>query len=235
MRSFWSDPYLWIHVAGLAALPILLEVCALGLAVGDPLLPPWLEFLFVAVVGIAPVLWMQWQRPFYIFSFLAVAVKPERLSLDQQRLLRLFKAPENRVLAVLSPIFLGGALWQIYLAAPMAAEVAPFSPEWRGAGLLLAAIAFLGSNLFLQVPVSVIRVLLASEQEFAATEPYPVDKVSRDLTILGWRVNQILPVMTSNVASDLLGATTTSETSGLSSVSSNALEADLWEDFPSPD
>jgi hypothetical protein len=33
-----------------------------------------LEVLLVAGLGIAPVLWMQWQRPFYIFSIVAIAL-----------------------------------------------------------------------------------------------------------------------------------------------------------------
>ena len=77
MRSFWSDPYLWVHLAGLAAVPIFLEICLIGFAVGDPLLPGWLELLLVAAIGSAPILWMQWQRPFYIFSLVGVALQPE--------------------------------------------------------------------------------------------------------------------------------------------------------------
>ena len=105
MRSFWSDPYLWIHLAGVAALPIFLEVCFLGLAVGDPVLPLGLELLLVAAVGIAPVVWMQWQRPFYIFSLMAIALKPEQLTVDRRKLLRLFKAPANRGLTVGVPVW----------------------------------------------------------------------------------------------------------------------------------
>jgi len=47
-----SEPILWIHVAGLAVVPIFLELCLLGLAVSDPLLPAWLELFIVAAVGV---------------------------------------------------------------------------------------------------------------------------------------------------------------------------------------
>jgi hypothetical protein len=185
---------LWIHLAGLAALPITLELVWLGLAVGDPILPVWLELVFVAAVGIVPVLWMQLTRPFDIFSILVLAIKPEKLTQQQLRLLSLFKTKTNKVLTIAAAFLMLWVLWQIYRVAPVAAAVAPFAPGWRIAGLLWAGLAFLVSNLFLQVPLSVAQVLLISESEFAATEPYPVEKIPQDLTIPGVRVNQILPV-----------------------------------------
>ncbi|NJP09429.1 MAG: low-complexity tail membrane protein [Leptolyngbyaceae cyanobacterium RU_5_1] len=193
MRSFWSDPYLWIHLAGLAALPIWLELCVLGLAVGDPVLPVWLELLLISVVGIVPVLRMQWRRPFYIFSLVAVALKPEQLTDDQRRLLTLFKSQRNRVLAIAAALLLFIALRQLYDAAPIAAAAVPFSSSSRWLGLLVAAIAFLGSNLFLQVPVSVLSIMLTSETTFAATPPYATDQIRQDFTLLGLPVHQILP------------------------------------------
>lgn len=193
MRSFWTEPYLWIHLAGIAALPLLLELCLLGLAVGDPVLPVWLEIALVAGLGIAPVLWMQWSRPFYIFSIVALSLKPEQLTEEQRRILRLFKTYEGQVVAVLVPIFLVGVLWQLYRIAPVAASVTPLPSEWRWLGLLLAAIAFLGCNLFLQVPVSVVRVLLTNETEFAGLEAYPAETIRQHFTIPGVQVNQILP------------------------------------------
>jgi len=193
MRSFWSEPYLWVHAAGVAFLPIFLELCLLGFAVGDPILPAGLEVGLVAAIGIAPLLWMQLFRPFYIFSLVVFALKPEKLTVDQRRILSLFKMQESRVLAAVTPVFLVGVLWQLYRVAPVAASVAPFPEAWRVAGLLLAAIAFLACNLFLQVPVSVARILLLSDTEFTATEPFPADKISQNFTIFGVKVNQILP------------------------------------------
>lgn len=193
MRSFWSEPYLWVHAAGVAILPIFLELCLLGFAVGDPILPAGVEVGLVAAIGIAPLLWMQLFRPFYIFSLVVFALKPEKLTVDQRRILSLFKMQESRVLAAVTPVFLVGVLWQLYRVAPVAASVAPFPETWRFAGLLLAAIAFLACNLFLQVPVSVARILLLSDTEFTATEPFPADKISQNFTIPGIKVNQILP------------------------------------------
>ncbi len=195
MRSFWSEPFLWIHLAGIAALPILLEICWLGLAVGDPALPVWLEVFLVAGVGIAPVLWMQLTRPFDIFSLLVVAMKPEQLTPEQRRILSLFKTPVNRLLASVVAVFMLWLFWQMYRTAPGVAVAAPWLPSWRLLGLLAASLAFLASNLFLQIPISVLGILFSSEQAFAAQEPLPVEKIAQQFTLLGWRVNKILPAM----------------------------------------
>lgn len=202
MSSFRSEPILWIHLAGLAVVPIFLELCLLGLAVNDPLLPAWLELFIVAAVGVVPVLWMQLSRPFYIFAILAIALKQEQLSSEQRKILSLINTRLNRVLAVVAAVFLVGVLWQLYRVAPLAAGRAPFLPEWRGLGLLSASMAFLASNLFFQIPVSVARMFVTSDAEFAATEPYPLEKISPDFTILGLPVNQILPFLSDTVKTE---------------------------------
>lgn len=193
MRSFWFDPYLWVHLAGVAVLPIALELCLLGLAVGDPFLPGVLEVLLVAIVGIAPILWMQWQKPFYIFSLLGVALKFEQLTIIQRRLLRRFKAPAIRVASVAVAAGLAIVLRQLYQLAPIAVEAADFLPQYRGVGLLLAAIGFFLSNLFLQIPVSVLLVMLTSEATLGAIEPYPLEEISQAFTVVGLQIKQILP------------------------------------------
>jgi len=194
MRSFWNEPFLWIHFAGLAALPLFLGLVWLGLSVGDPMLPVWLEVLLVALVGIVPVLAMQLTRPFNIFSVLILAIKPEKLTVPQLRLLHLFKNKTSKVISIAAAFFMFWVLWQIYKMAPVAAAVAPLSPGWHMAGLLWAAVVFLVSNLFLQVPLSVAQVLLTSESEFVATEPYSLEKIPQDFTIPGIKVNKILPI-----------------------------------------
>jgi hypothetical protein len=194
MRSFRSDPYLWVHLAGVAAVPIFLELCLLGLGIGNSLMPLWFELVFVGGLGIAPILWMQWQKPFSIFSLLLLALRPDRLSEEQRKILSLFKAPVNRILAVLVAIALTFTLWQLYRIAPITSGLV-LPNTTRGVGLLIAAIAFFLSNLFLQVPVSVLRVLLVGENTFAKTEPYPVEQISTAFTLLGLRVKKILPTL----------------------------------------
>ena len=193
MRSFWSDPYLWVHLAGIAAVPLFLELCLLGLSVGTPIVPVGLEWLLVGAIGVAPVLWMQWQRPFSIFSLIVLALKPQQLTDDQRRILRLFRTPLEKGLAALMAIALLATLWQLFQIAPIASEVTPFSRFGHLGGLFVAAIAFLGSNLFLQVPISVLQTLLTSDRAFAATEPYSTAQIDQDFTLLGLRVRQILP------------------------------------------
>lgn len=224
MRSSWLDPYLWVHLAGLAALPILLELCLLGLAVGYPILPPPLEWLFIAGVGIAPILWMQWQRPFYIFSLLAVALKPDQLTEAQRRILQFFKTPETRILSVVAPVVLSWVLWKLYRLGPLAAEITPIPSGLRLVGLLVAAIAFLGCNLFLQVPLSVLRVLLVGEQALAAADPYPVNQIAQDFTLLGLKVDRLLPALVSPQA---VGASVTTGSSPASPTVPVASESPL--------
>lgn len=193
MRSFRSEPILWIHLAGLATLPIFLEICWLGLAVVQEVLPMWLEFFLITAIGVVPVLWVQLQRPFSIFAVVGIAQKPEQLDEQQRKILSLINTPANRLLAVLVAIFLIGVLWQLYQFAPVAATVVRFSPSWRWVGLVIAALAFLASNVFLQIPVSVARVFVTSETKFAATKAYPLERIPLDFTIVGLQVNQILP------------------------------------------
>ncbi|MFH7025779.1 MAG: low-complexity tail membrane protein [Heteroscytonema crispum UTEX LB 1556] len=203
MSSFRSEPILWIHVAGLATLPIFLLLCLLFLAVGEPQLPMWLELLLVAAIGVLPLLWMQLRRPFYIFAIVGVALKPENLTDKQRKILCLINTKLNRVLALVSAVLLIAVLWQLYQVSPLVANFAKtFLPQWRGLGLLLAGLAFLASNLFLQIPVSVARVLVTKETEFAAIEPLSLEKIKQNFTILGVRVNKILPQSTVEVKAE---------------------------------
>ncbi|NDJ19210.1 low-complexity tail membrane protein [Myxacorys almedinensis] len=195
MRSFWSDPYLWIHVAGVAAVPASLLLCLLGFAAGDPVLPAWLELGIILILGIAPIIWMQWQQPFYIFSLLVIAIKPDHLTDAQRRLLTLFRTRRNPIWIGSGAALMAILLNQLYTIAPIASDITPISSSLRGIGLLVAAIGFLGANLFLQVPLSVLRVMLASDAEFAASPAFGLDQIPHNFSVIGARVNQILPPM----------------------------------------
>ncbi|GAB4472757.1 MAG: hypothetical protein OHK0037_32830 [Elainellaceae cyanobacterium] len=177
----------------MAAVPLLAEVCLVGLAVGDPWLPVWLELLLVGAAGIAPVLWMQWQRPFCIFSLTPLALRPDALSDDRRRMLHLFRGTETQALAGSAAIALLILLWQLFRFAPVATEAAASLPQNRALGLLIAAVAFLLCNLFVQVPLSVIRVLLASDAAIAQLVPYTPAEVAKSFTIPGFWVKQIVP------------------------------------------
>ena len=200
MRTFWSDPYLWIHAAGIAAVPVWLLVCFLGFAAGEPSLPPWLELGIVAIAGIAPIAWMQSQRPFYIFSLIAVAIRPQRLTDDQRRILSLFRSRQSPVWIGAAALVLFLILKQIYTIAPIAADVTPI--QSRGLGLFIAAIAFFAVNLFTQVPLSVFQVMRTSDQAFATTAPLPVEQIAQNLLIFGIQVDQIVPAIAPEASID---------------------------------
>lgn len=193
MSSFRSEPILWIHVAGLATLPIFLILCLLFLSVGEPLLTVGIELFLISLFGVLPLLWMQLRRPFYIFGILGVALKPENLTEQQRKILCLINTKLNRVLALGAAILLIGVLWQLYQVVPLLAHIGKFLPQYRSLGLVLAALAFLASNLFLQIPLSVAQVLVTNDTDFAAIEPLPLEKIKQNFTILGVQVNQIWP------------------------------------------
>ncbi len=203
MNNFRIEPFLWIHLAGIALAPLLLIVMWLGLAVGDPLPFYWLELGLVAIIGILPILWMQWTKPFSIFSLLIFAIKPNSLTEEQRKILTLLKTRKNKIFQGITAIGLLGIGWLLYQWAPLAAVTATMLPQWRILGLLIAAIAFFLTNLFVQVPVSVLGVLLTSQQQWLKTEPIASENVLRDFTVLGLRVNKIFLIPTVSPSANL--------------------------------
>jgi hypothetical protein len=196
--SFRFEPYLWIHLAGIVVLPLCLEVVWLSLGVGTPQLPFWLELLFIAAVGILPVLWMQWTRPFNIFSLLFLALQLDRLSERQRQILTAFQSPKTRILAIASAAIMLFLLWQLYHYTPIAVPAAAsLLPPSRWLALAIAAVAFLAGNLFLQIPLSVLGVLLTSPQRLETLEPMSVEQIPQKTTLPGLRVRQILPPLAS--------------------------------------
>jgi hypothetical protein len=186
MKAFWFDPYLWIHAAGIVVVPLWLLLCLLGCAAGDPIFPSWFEILLIAIGGIAPIVWMQWQRPFCIYSLLAVSLKAQQLTEDQRRILTLFKTRNNSLFIGLAAGILFLCLKQIYGAAAIATAITPVPNH--GLGLILAIVSFFGANLFLQVPLSVLRVM-------GATPPYPVAAIGQDFLEVGLKVDRIVPML----------------------------------------
>lgn len=191
MKAFWADPYLWIHAAGIATVPLWLVICFLGLAAGDPILPSSLEILLIALAGIVPIAWMQWEKPFCIYSLVAITLKPEKLTENQRRILTLFKQRRN-------PVFIGAGagilflvLKQLYGNAVIASLITPIPNHLLG--LVIAIVGFLGANLFLQVPLSVLQVLQASETEFQQAQPYDPRAIDTSFFELGFKVDRILP------------------------------------------
>jgi hypothetical protein len=193
MSSFRLDPYLWIHLAGIAAFPLFLELTWLALGIGNPLPLYWLELAFLLVVGILPVFWMQWSRPFDIYSLLIVALKPEQLTPEQRKILSLLRRGKQRFLSLLGALIMIWSFWQVYRWAPLGSLSLGFLPQWRLLGLGLAAIALLAGHLFLQVPLAVLGVLFTSNQEWENTTPLAATELGQLFTLIGLKVNKILP------------------------------------------
>ncbi len=193
MQGFRRDPYLWVHLSGLAAVPLALGICLLALAVEKTFLPGPLQLLLIALFGIGPVLWMQLQRPFSIFSVLAVALRPEALSDEQRRILGWFRTPISRAVAIATALLMGVLFWQLVRLAPSVSSFTPLNGFAPFNVLLLASGSFLAANLFAQVPVAVLRVMVLSPSRFEAGVPYPSDRIRQDFTLLGLKLNRILP------------------------------------------
>ncbi|NMF85776.1 low-complexity tail membrane protein [Nodosilinea sp. P-1105] len=227
MTAFRYDPYLWLHLAGVATVPLWLDLCLLGLAVDYPTWPT-LERVVITAIGVLPVLWMQLRKPFYIFSLPLLTLKPSALTLDQRQLLTLFHQGWVRALAVLVPLPLLWGLGQINTLTVLAADITPFAGWGRLGGVAIASLGFLLANLFLQVPVAVLLVMATANQRFPEVSPYPVEAITADFTYFpGLQLGQILPTVhppTENVAADLEDVAATA----------TPLTADQSHDMPHP-
>lgn len=191
MSSFRNEPFLWIHLSGIAVAPIALLIVWLSLAIATPITPYWLELIMLGIIGIIPILLMQWQKPFEIFSLLVVSLRPEVLTLEQRKILSLFKRPKQQFLALLTALLMAGKLYGIYYFAPLAALPVVNFPQVRLLALLVAAIAFLVANLFVQVPVSVLGILFTQNKIYEETTPINIEDIPKNLTVPGLRVRKI--------------------------------------------
>ncbi|MGI0492675.1 low-complexity tail membrane protein [Alkalinema pantanalense CENA528] len=190
MNRFWLDPYLWIHLSGIVVVPIALLGCWIALTAAPPSFSSIVEFLLIFLIGVLPILWMQWQKPFYIYSILVIAINPDDLTPNQQKILTLFENCRNPLLLMLGAIGLGVLLWQIQAGAQLVPPIVPLPQIFR---LPAAAIAFFMATLFLEVPLSVLRVMLAGEDTFLNAQPLAIHTIRQKFTIVGLKVNKILP------------------------------------------
>ena len=184
-----QNRYLWIQVVGLATVPLLLDVCLVGLASSGLAVPFGFQFWAIAFLGIVPTLWMQLARPFYVFSLPPVALTPTVLSDQQRRCLTLLKSWQVKALAGLTACFSLWVLLQVYVAS---SQVMPLMTP--GIGLVSAGAAFFLSCAFLQISVSAVRALLVGPEALKRVAPYETDAIATDFLILGLRVKRILPV-----------------------------------------
>lgn len=202
LKSFKSEPFLWIHLSGIVAFPIFLGITWLGLSISDRLSLFWIEILLMMVIGIVPVFLMQWSRPFEIFSLLILAMKPDKITDRQRQILSLFKMPKQRLLSVFTALLMLVILYGLYQLPPLSLSESlkellsesSILAQAKSLGLIIAYVAFAGANLFLQVPISVLGVLSNNEQQFDAIAPYPTEKILQDFTLAGFQVDKIIVI-----------------------------------------
>lgn len=188
-----AEPFLWIHLAGLATAPLWAALFLFAIANPDPFLPAGFTALLAGIIGIGSVLWMQLRRPFYIFSLAVLALRPEALQEHQRKLLRWFLSSLNRILAIATAIGLGLLLIQLYRWLPIVQLQNPLAALDPFPAFLLAIAAVLALSLFVQVPVSVAPLLWLSDDAIASTEPLAPGQVAQQFTILGLPLKSLLP------------------------------------------
>ena len=181
-----QNRYLWAQVVGLAAVPLLLDICLVGLASSGLAVPFGFQFWVIALLGITPTLWMQLTKPFYVFSLPPVALNPTVLNDEQRRCLTVLKSWQVKALAGLMACF---SLWVLLRVYAESSQVTPLlTPR---AGLISAALAFFLSCAFLQISVSAVRVLLVGPEALKRVAPYETSAVTADFLILGLQVKRI--------------------------------------------
>lgn len=191
MSSWRLEPFLWIHLSGIVIFPALLEVVLIGLGIGDSFGYIW-ELSLLVIFAILPILWMQLTRPFDIFSVLLFSLKAESLTNEQLKILSLFKTFQHKFVSLLVAGIMTGILWLLYSLSPLSVGVVDWIPQWRILGMTIALFAFLGSNLFLQIPISVLFVLLTKKLSYVQTPPYPIEEIEQSFTVPGIKIDKIL-------------------------------------------
>ncbi|MGD1906981.1 MAG: low-complexity tail membrane protein [Leptolyngbyaceae cyanobacterium] len=193
MTSPRQDPYLWWHLAGAATLPLWLDGCLAGLAVGDPVINVWLEQGLLIALGITLPLGLQWRRPIYLFRVGPLALSAEALTENQVRWLSLQRGWPQKVIALLTAIALSSVLVVLYGVSPIAAATTPFASLGRTPGWLICAGCFAIANWFGQTAISALGLFLAKARTLEHTQPYDRTKISQDFSGMLIQVGQVLP------------------------------------------
>lgn len=191
-----SEPFLWIHLGGIVMFPFLFLLTSVGLAV-EKSYSYWLEIPLLIAIAILPVLLMQLYRPFNIFSVLFLSLKPQSLTADRRKILALFQRKQQKFVNAIAAVFMLLSLWAIYYLLPMVREIADLLPQQHVIGLTIASVAFFGANLFLQIPVSALQVLLTEESKLAEIELYTPEAIDSNFTTPGLQISK-MPWLTSS-------------------------------------
>ena len=183
-----SEPFLWIHLGGIVVFPLMWFVTLIGLGIGNRY-SYLIEIPLLIAVAILPVLLMQLYRPFNIFSLLFFSIQPESLTEDRRRILTLFKTQQQKLVSCITASFMLLNLGLLYYFAPLMANLSSALPQNHLFGFAIAIIAFCGSNLFLQVPLSALLVLISNKK--ASIDPCTPTEVDREFTAPGIKLSHI--------------------------------------------
>ncbi len=187
------DPYLWLHLVGLALLPLTLALVAIALAWGIPLPFSVLELVVIVLVGGLPVWVLQILRPWQPFGFLIFQIPPERMDERQKQILRLIQGTRQPLLNAVGAVAMVILLWQIAHYSPLATGVSEGFLHWRIVGLGLAIVGFFLSNVLLQMSLTLLPTLFLSESTVTAIDPHPNVSIRRDFACWGIPMGQIFP------------------------------------------
>jgi len=186
-----SELFLWIHLGGIVMFPFFFLLTSVGLTVGQGY-SYFVEIPLAIALAILPVLLMQLYRPFNIFSVLFVSLNPQSLSENQRRILALFQRKQQKFVNAIAAVFMLLSLGLAYYLSSTVtiSKIADLLPQQHFMGLTIAIVAFFGSNLFFQIPLSALQVLLAKESEIAQIELYTPEVVADQFTTPGIKINK---------------------------------------------
>ncbi|ANV83708.1 hypothetical protein AWQ21_04510 [Picosynechococcus sp. PCC 7003] len=187
------EPYFWLHVAGLALLPLIWSLLAIALAIGIPFPVANVELGLIVLLGGVPVWLLQILRPWQPFSLFVFQIPPERLDERQRQILRLVQGTRQPILNVLGAIAMVILLWQVAHYAPLAVGLTAGLPQWHILGLFAAILLFFFGNILLQIPLTLLPALLISETTAQAIDPHPTVSIRRDFACWGLPLGQLFP------------------------------------------
>ncbi len=187
------DPYLWIHLLGLAVLPLTLALTAIALPWGVPFPFAWAELVLIVLLGGIPVWVLQILRPWNPFGFLVFQIPPERMGDRQRKIMRLIQGTRQPLFNLFGAGGMVFLLWQISHYAPLAVGVSAGFPQWRLLGLAIATLGFFLSNILLQIPLTFLPTLWLSEQTVEEIDPHPSVSIRRDFACWGIPMGQFFP------------------------------------------
>ncbi|MFM7267301.1 MAG: low-complexity tail membrane protein [Cyanobium sp.] len=189
------EPLLWLHLLGLAALPLEAAALLLVLAGADPGPLPALELLFCWSLGAAGPALLLWRLPPDLWSLLLLQVPLKGRRPDQLRLSALQGALPVRLLAAAGAPLLVPLLWWCDRTAGLAWAFSPLRSSPRLVVLLVAA-ALLALMLWQwQQSVQALWLLSRPATKVAQSLPLPLAEAAERRLNLGLPLLLLKPLV----------------------------------------